>query len=251
MDFVAAKPAIIIPATRELLKLDRRLILPAISFISSGRFGSGTPAPSNTFTDSVVDATNLTTYTFTSRAIGAVDSTRRVVVGVAWGNSIARTLSSATIGGVGATIHVQTGAGNLDGSALISAAVPTGTTATIVVTLTAGALNCGIAVWSLLNATGSPSATASDNTTSADALSVGVNVPANGSLFCICAMVGSGAGRTFTWTNATERVDAPLEVSDVYSAASETGLGVETPRTITATASASVIGGSLCLMTWN
>jgi hypothetical protein len=225
--------------------------LPAISFISSGRFG-GAAAPSNTFESTTSLSTNLTTYSFATQGIGAADATRRVVVGVAWGHTLTRTLSSATIGGVGATIHVQTNAVNIDGTALISAAVPTGTTATIDITFSGGAINCAIATWSLLNATGSPSATASDNTVAANALSVALNVPANGSLFAIAETLGSGGvPRTHTWTNATERADATIETSDAYTAASETGLGVETPRTVTATASGTLTGACMCAMTWN
>lgn len=47
--FFDKPPAIIIPVARELIKPDRKLIVPAISFISSGRFGGAAPATSITF----------------------------------------------------------------------------------------------------------------------------------------------------------------------------------------------------------
>jgi hypothetical protein len=82
-----------------------------------------------------------TTHTFSSYGIGTASSTRRVIAYVVGDSSdlSSGTVSSATIGGVSATIDCQvTGGTYTNVSAIISATVPTGTTATIAVTFSQG-----------------------------------------------------------------------------------------------------------------
>lgn len=79
--------------------------------------------------------------TTAAQAVGAAAGDRVVYAIVHWlSGSPAKALSSATIGGVAATIHVQN-SGNIGSSyhgvAIISAPVPTGTTAVIVLTFPA------------------------------------------------------------------------------------------------------------------
>jgi hypothetical protein len=241
-------PAIIIPAAKELIKPDRKLIMPAISFISSGRFSGVVTPPSNDFRTSVIDTANLTTYTFAGVDIGAADPTRRVIVGVRGGvNVVTDTLSSATIAGVGATIHVQA-TSSINCMAFFSAAVSAGTTATITCTFNTGFFNCGIGVWRLINAVNSaPNFTATDITVSALVLSVSIDIPSNGSLF---AIAGGSTARTYTWSGATERYDQTTESPENMSGASETGLGTQTGRTVSATLTAGV-AGTMVAMSWN
>jgi len=249
MDFFAAKPAIIIPS-KELVRPDRKLILPAISFLSSGRFGS-VASPTSTFIGSAVDATNLTTYTFTSQAIGAADATRRVIVALqAAGNGVNRTLSSATIGGAGATIHVQTGASQ-NSAAFISLPVAAGTTATITATYSGACASCGIGVYRLINETsGSPTDTDVDINLSGADLSVAIDVPSQGSLFAVAG--GQPVLRTVTWTGATEQYDAAVDAVFVsfHSGAFESSLGSQTGRTVTATYNVAPTGAGMAVMTW-
>lgn len=85
------------------------------------------------------------TVSVPSVPIGAAAGDRMVFILVHWTSSTptAAPLSSATIGGVTAKIHVNNGSvpgsGNLLGAAIISALVPTGTTATVGLTFVAGA----------------------------------------------------------------------------------------------------------------
>lgn len=71
------------------------------------------------------------TYTANSVSIGTADTNRRVIVAYAGGGI--RDLSSATIGGISATVHGTDTSGN-GVAAFFSAIVPTGTTANIVAT---------------------------------------------------------------------------------------------------------------------
>lgn len=70
-------------------------------------------------------------YTATSVSIGTAGTNRRVIVAYAGGGI--RNLSSATIGGVSATVHGSDTSGN-GVAAFFSAIVPTGTTGNIVAT---------------------------------------------------------------------------------------------------------------------
>lgn len=116
-----SKPTVVVPAT-------------PVSLINRGILASST-------------ATNTATYTISNYGIGAASSTRRVIVGVHYGefgtNQSARSIVSATIGGVAAAIDAQVSrAGSrAAGSAVISATVPTGTTANIVINFDAALEN--------------------------------------------------------------------------------------------------------------
>lgn len=104
------------------------------------------------------DTSTATVYTFTSASIGTASSDRHVIVGVVRPGSGAATVSSMTIGGVSATIDLTVGA-NLSGAGFGRLLVTSGTTATIVVTMSASAASCGILVWTIK---GAPSLTVSD-----------------------------------------------------------------------------------------
>lgn len=214
-------------------------------------FGSTVALPSNTYIGSTVDTGILTTYTFTGVNIGTADATRRVVVIAQAAIASARTLSSGTIAGGAATVHVTPSSS--ESTAIMSRLVAAGTTATITITWSGGVAGAIIHVFSQLNETSAtPTATANDVSYSAGVLSATINIPANGCLYCGSA---TNQGASYTWTNSTERYDDPDPFGGgdgtVYSVASSTGLSLETPRTITATiASPSTPIGSLALLSW-
>jgi hypothetical protein len=70
------------------------------------------------------------TTTFSGVNFGTADATRFMVI--TYGNTLARNLLSATIGGVSATILTQNGAGSSEATGIIMAALPTGTSGTVV-----------------------------------------------------------------------------------------------------------------------
>ena len=156
---------------------------------------------------------NLTTYTFTNKSIGTAATDRRVhVIFHSFGNS--RTIVTASIGGVSADITVQVNSSNsLVG--LLTALVPTSTTADIIVTLSGGASRAAIGVWS---STGLTSNTATDTGTS-------IATPGTDSLasavggFCISG-ISNNSTSTVTWANITEQYDAQVGGASNYSGAS-------------------------------
>lgn len=143
--------------------------------------------------------------------IGTAASARRVVPVVHWREGgTHQTLTSATIGGVAATIHVQRGhTGGVTGLgvAIISALVPTGTTATLALTFSGGVTVAYAGIWRLVNY-GTIVATGSDEAQgSTAALSVSLSTVNDG--FVVAGYTGStNTGSTpVNWTNVTERYD--------------------------------------------
>ncbi len=116
-----------------------------VGFGASDRFG---PPLSLTFEDDVGDGSNLTTYTFTSRAIGTADAERRVIVAVG-GSAVTTQCDSVTVGGISATKVVERNGGDSRTASIWIAKVPTGTTANIVVTFGDSAGSCHIYVYSV------------------------------------------------------------------------------------------------------
>lgn len=217
---------------------------------SAGGGGGGAPSPSASFI-AVTHGNN--TGVFAGVSFGAALSTRRVVVAVHWGEgTIHRSLSSATIGGVAATIHVQRGhTGGVTGlgSAIISAAVPTGATGTVDLTFAGAITDCSIGVYRLTGMNSSPTDTGSDQTTvTTGTLSVTVTVPTAG--IVIAAYTGSTntVGTGVTFGNATERYDAANTVR--VGGAFTSGL-LAGGRTITGSQGAIANSGNdMCVVTW-
>lgn len=194
-----------------------------------------------------IDTTSNTTYTFAGESLGVAASSREVFVAVSWkGGAALRTLSSATIGGISATIHIQDGVSNGStlsvGAAMISAAVPTGATGSIVCTFSgSGNTMCGIGKFRVLNRT-SIVATAHNSSTfggSPATSSVNIDVGANGAL--MAAYLESDSG-TVTWGNITKQYEADFSPTGHYSGAMSSGLSSQIGRNITTTQNTS--GGS-------
>jgi hypothetical protein len=242
------KPAIILPAPE--IKRPVKFwpaYLPGIAMPFAPASVATTPV-SSAFRTSAVNSADQTTYTFTAQDIGAAAATRRVVVVVGASAGGAVTLSSATIGGVSATIHVNVN--DFPHISIISAQVPTGTTGDVVVTFSAGVQDAGIGVYRMINeGSSSPFATASVSASTTP--SVSIDVPTNGSLFAGSIVNSFFGANTFTWTGATERYDAVVETNNAYhSGASETGLSSQTGRTVSVALSAFNANGALAAMTW-
>ena len=181
--------------------------------------------PSLSYRTHAVDASDLTTYSFAGVDIGTADAVRYVIVGVAARNTTAdRTISSATIGGVSASIVVD-GSSSFSQCAILMAAVPTGTTGTIAITFSAAQLRCGIAVWAAYNLQ-SATAVATLATTSA---TLDVNAVTNG----FVVGVTFGVSQTPVWSGLTQDLaDTVIESTNEFSAASASLLAAATPRAI-------------------
>lgn len=179
----------------------------------SGVFGGGMLLPILTFRQSANDTADAASYSFSSQAIGTAASDRLVIVAVHWDASSSRTISSATIGGVAATVAVQkiNSGATPTGVGLIYAAVPTGTTATVAVTMSGGVVRMGIGLWTLTgHLSNTPTTTnSSENASSGTSLSASVTPSAGGVV--VAAFSANNGGINVAWTNVTECYDDNLE----------------------------------------
>lgn len=213
--------------------------------------------PTYAFQATTFDATAQTTYTFAGQAIGAASATRYVIAAVTLVSSFSRTISSVTIGGVAATVipNGQVVANTyFYRTAFYIAAVPTGTTASIVVTASGACNGGGLAgVWAVYNLL-SPTAVDSDgatvlgtNTFSPPA----VTTSAHGLLLAAGFHATAADPATNSWTNATERSDlsssfAGIRVGHSAADAITTGAGV----TVSDALGGAVDGGSMVVATF-
>lgn len=119
-----------------------------------------------------------TTHTLTSVGLGTPNKYRRVVVAVATvGTSSGDTINSVTVGGIALTKHIEDS--GAIGVAIFSANIPSGTSATVVVTTSASS-NIALSVFYLLGGTSSYSGSSAVNTNTQPSLttsnlSVGTN----------------------------------------------------------------------------
>lgn len=188
-------------------------------------------AKSNTAsTSGASGGTNTTTYT--GVAIGAAASDRQVWVGICNLDlgGLSSLVTGVTIGGVAATIESSTRSS--DGATFETfwcwAAVPTGTTANIVITCSAGSTNeSGISVYRVVGADTTSPLQAGDADTE-DNFPVGITVPDDGALLGFATVFGDGT-TTSTWSGAlTEDADfrrTILGFAAIFTSASGTTAG--------------------------
>lgn len=183
---------------------------------------------------------NASSYTFSSVSIGAASADRVVIVAVGGTTGSTPAINSVTIGGNTATLAASQASTSAAGciAGLYYLAVASGTTANIVVTFNKTMGSCEIAVFSMTgHASETPAATGTDGTGSTT-FNPNCNVAVGDVL--ISASNG-GEGTACAWTNSTEQSDVVREQTNL-STAKHTATSAETPRTITATHTASFAG---------
>jgi hypothetical protein len=163
------------------------------------------------------DSVDATTATFSAYAIGTASSTRRVIVYVAAidDSKSSVTFTSATIGGVSATIDCQVDDSSPYNtiSAIISATVPTGTTADIVLNFDTSVDRAAVVAVSV---DGLQSVTPVDTLTdTARTLTGTIDWQTDG--FVIGGSLNSNVSDTCSWTGLTERADENLGSDDSIS----------------------------------
>jgi len=208
----------------------------SVAFPGPGLGAIGTPTLS--FQTSTQNASvGSSSVSFTSQAFGSADPTRVVIVCATGTAGGAASLSSATIGGVSATIQVQTNGAARGLSAIISAAVPTGTTGTVSLTYNTSVSRIAIGVWSAINM-GLPAAATATNgattTTSSQTQAMPVNVLAGGFAIGCSYDNGDSGAPTSSWTGPTQRY-LQNAAGDGNSGADISVLGAVTPQTMTET----------------
>ena len=139
--------------------------------------------------------------------IGAANAARTVVIALAWNAKRTNvTVSSATIGGVSATIRHTTSPAGFERTAFLIAVVPTGTSAQVNVTFSntfASGGSYALASYRVLNLSGyTHAADAHQGTTNIYSASVTLNNPGDG-IIAVCA-TGAYDGTAAAWTNVEE-----------------------------------------------
>ena len=210
--------------------------MPNVGIFASSYVAPGVIPGPGTFQQSNTSNTDASSYTFTAEPIGAADANRRVVVAIGYAAaSGGRTLSSVTIGGVTASVDADPGA--ITGNRriyLVSAVVPTGTTANVVITLSNTVTRIGIGVWTLDNMAPTGQTAAVLNASSG---TLTVTTATDEGVICF-GYASNGVSATpsdTTWTDATERYDQQVELvsnthtgADVIATGTSTAIGFST-----------------------
>lgn len=185
--------------------------------------------------------------------IGAADGSRLVVCAVHWVSAFSdQSILSATIGGVPATIHMQGNAATHSVSfvtfksrtAIISAAVPTGTTANVVVNFSAANVAWAAAAYRLVGLNSqTPHATAS-----VLGLSTTIDVPAAGIVIAGSTHAASLLG---AWTGVTETYDTDISGgSGGHTGGLVEGLSLQVGRTVSIAPASGSAAQSLVAASW-
>lgn len=180
-----------------------------------------------TFISTARTNADLTTYTFSAQALGAVvtgSNVRRTVIAIG-GAANTVFVSSVTVGGLSATAVIDIGTSapgiwEVDTSSL-------GTTANIVVTWNAAQIGCGIDVCRKINGTAAAHATTSSVTHASGVNTQTIDIPAGGVSLAVLQLRETVLP-TITWSGTatpTEISDADVDAGDAMSSALGTATG--------------------------
>lgn len=223
--------------------------MPGVTFQALLSAGGGANNPSISYIGNNNATGAATSHTFTAQSIGATGTNRVIIVAISCYSGASGTLSSATIGGVAATICVQA-AGTTTIAAIIAAAVPTGTTADIVLNWSSSDQNVAIAVYRAVDLTSATQVTSgSDTTPSTGAVSFTLNNNANSIMVASAVSIDGTAWGSWS-SGLTEDSDQLVASSNAAAAASGVFASANTPYTVTATAATGTRGVAVAA-TWN
>lgn len=181
----------------------------------------GTPpaTASINYTDSAVDATSQSTYTWSAKnfLIGTPNAARKVVVGISsrFGTTGA-TLTSVTIGGVAAIKRgeiIDTTGGAESITSVWEAIVPTGTNATVSAVFSTAMLRAGISVWTVYGTF----STASNASTAGLTLTNTAVTPSKGGAIIFTSII-AGSVPTLASTGYVQRQGVTLIAGTMYYA---------------------------------
>jgi len=184
---------------------------------------------------------NASSYTFSSLDINSAAADRHVHVAVHYGDSSSLpSITSVTIGGITAVANKTSTGSPASLVAIYTAAVPTGTTANVVLTLSGSPDQAGVGVW-VSYGLSSTAAYATGNSTADPATATIATV--NGG-FCIAAITHTiSSAQTVTWTNVTERYDDTIESNaKLFSAADAATTGANISPSGDMSGSGGVVG---------
>lgn len=197
----------------------------------------GLPDASISYRTTETQDSAATTYTFTSKDIGTAATGRRIIVGVIGSGAASRTISSVTVGGNAATAinFVEgSGTGAFLQSAIYIIQVDAGTTATVVVTFSAGNNRCSVGIWAAYDLQSS-TATAT-GTSVANPQTASLNISAGGIAIGVANGFDNNALTGYSWTNLTENFDGLFASNQIaHSGASAAFVTAQTSLALTAT----------------
>lgn len=167
--------------------------------------------------DSGATSTSVSSFTFTSTAVGTAASDRHVIVAVHLYTAGSETCSSVTIAGNSMTQIDTEARGTTGGVSMWRYNLTTGTTATIVVNLsgTSSSTDCLIGVWNVNASSGVPSATHSGSN------NFSISAPDYGSPIIAAGVNVNGSAGTSSISNCldeTEQYDFDFRSSEYASA---------------------------------
>jgi hypothetical protein len=174
------------------------------------RFKGSSPATIS-YEGTVTSGASGTSQSTSSVPIGTADALRTVIQTLSWNGGGSVALTAATIGGIAADIvqfSAPIGGGSFGYVAIISADIPTGTTATTAVTF-GGAASAMVVHSFKAVGLGSKTATDTENATAFGNTSQTVSPDVLAGGVIVAAVYGNGGG-AFTTTGATEAYDANL-----------------------------------------
>jgi hypothetical protein len=198
---------------------------------------SGTEATFS-YLQTATSGSATTSYSFASQNLGTAATDRYIIAAVTTfeDGSGSGTITGVTIGGVTATQAAQAASSGTSPvtAALYIAAVPTGTTGTVVVTTSDACNRASISLYRATKLTSAtPASTLTDTSVSANALS-GTLAVQDGFVIAVAASDG-GSGLTCTWTGVTENADDNYEFDSSLHAGSLQLTNTSAAYTVTAT----------------
>jgi hypothetical protein len=191
-----------------------------------------------------------TDQTFAGQSFGTAHADREMWYVVTWKNNLAsaRTLNAATIGGIAAIIVAQDnqndGFGRDIGAAVFYAAVPSGTSGSVVMTMNNSVSEATIQGYRVIHRTSIVdfgTYTQGSDTTQTPFTNLNITGP-QGVVFAAAAFGDNGSDTS--WVGATEVQDADYSGFGRYSTAFISGLATESNRLVQATNVGSGLNGS-------
>jgi len=200
--------------------------------------GGSSSALSLTYQGSVTTTSASTTFTYTSAPIGTAASNRLVivVVGNRWGaSSGGLNVTAVTVGGVSAVQQVVTTSPTI--VSIWSAIVPTGTTANVVATYSAGPLGTSMSVYTIHGGASITAKTTAQAVQSGGINPISTTMNVTNKDIVIMGTTGDSATSGVTLVGVTENIEYNLTsgARGVYGAGSLEITATQSGRTFSAT----------------
>lgn len=192
--------------------------------------------PIVTYQTSSAQTVAATTFNFTSMAFGTPDVARNIIVAVTGTAAAAgMAISSATIGGLTATVQVQVSGATRGFAAILTAPLQSGTSGTVSITFNQSFVRAAIGVWAAYNLS-SITPTATNSVAVASGVqTLNVNVSALGLVVACTYDNGDTLNPSVSWSGATQRYSLGAAGDGNSGADFTEGAAGETPRSISAT----------------